>query len=574
MKKIDDVRGDTVKEQINPVEWYFPSDEYTPNLTVENWLKLLKTPEIFNENSLFVMKCIDEMGGQATCQELAERYGKTEAFYQNIVKRLAKRIQLQTGCTLSYAHDDGKYWYDSILFLKKQEETSGVWVWKMRDELKKAWEIVKEDFQDMEWFPSLSDYDPCFTVEDWLSLMQDPEIFNEKSLFVMKCIYEMGGQSTCKELSEKYGNSAMSYNASMINLGKRIYKKADCPLRCEENGEKHYWSILFVGKYASKNQSGGWVWKMRDELKKAWEILHYQKPILSTYTESDFLKEVYMTEKQYHTLTALLKRKKNIILQGSAGVGKTFSAKRLAYSMMGVKDESRIEFVQFHQSYSYEDFIMGYRPDEKGGFLLKEGCFYEFCKKAEQNPEEDYFFIIDEINRGNLSKIFGELLVLLENDKRGSSDNSVRLVYKNELFSIPKNLYLIGMMNTADRSLSMIDYALRRRFSFFEMYPAFDTEGFQSDCRQWNSPELDTLIQEMQCLNEEIKNDSSLGKGFCIGHSYFCNLDIESSLTEQLYSIVAYDIFPLLQEYWFDEVQKAEIWRDRLLKVIGAEYDG
>ncbi len=129
-------------------------------------------------------------------------------------------------------------------------------------------------------------------------------------------------------------------------------------------------------------------------------------------------------------------------------------------------------------------------------------------------------------------------------------------------------------MNTADRSLSMIDYALRRRFSFFEMYPAFDTEGFQSDCRQWNSPELDTLIQEMQCLNEEIKNDSSLGKGFCIGHSYFCNLDIESSLTEQLYSIVAYDIFPLLQEYWFDEVQKAEIWRDRLLKVIGAEYDG
>jgi len=234
-----------MKENANPSEWYFSSDEYSPNLTVENWSALLKNPEIFNENSRFVMKCIVENGGQSTCQELAEHFGKTETFYQNVVKRLAKRIQLKTGCTLTYANNDGKYWYDSILFLKKRDEISGTWIWKMRDELKEAWEIFQ---------PS-------------------------------------------------------------------------------------------------------------------------QTPIIPSYTESDFLNEVYLSPQQYHTLTSLWKRKKNIILQGSTGVGKTFSAKRLAYAMMGKKDDSQIEFVQFHQSYSYEEFIMGYRPDRKGKLTLKEGIF-------------------------------------------------------------------------------------------------------------------------------------------------------------------------------------------------------
>ena len=188
---------------------------------------------------------------------------------------------------------------------------------------------------------------------------------------------------------------------------------------------------------------------------------------LKPYDADMFLEEVYMDKTKYDTLVALVMKKKNVILQGAPGVGKTFAAKRLAYSIMGVKDPSRVMMVQFHQSYSYEDFIMGFRPTQEGGFELKRGAFYDFCKAAEVDSEDTpYFFIIDEINRGNLSKIFGELFMLIETDKRGIE---LKLLYADEKFSVPKNVYIIGMMNTADRSLAMMDYALRRRFAFFDM---------------------------------------------------------------------------------------------------------
>lgn len=175
------------------------------------------------------------------------------------------------------------------------------------------------------------------------------------------------------------------------------------------------------------------------------------------YTEVDFLSEVFMDAERYRTLVNLLKTKKNIILQGAPGVGKTFVAKRLAFSIMGQKDTSRVMMVQFHQSYSYEDFVMGFRPS-KDGFELTSGPFYQFCKAAQEDDERDYFFIIDEINRGNVSKIFGELLMLIEKEKRGEK---LHLLYSNEPFSVPENVYIIGTMNTADRSLAIIDYALR-----------------------------------------------------------------------------------------------------------------
>lgn len=274
----------------------------------------------------------------------------------------------------------------------------------------------------------------------------------------------------------------------------------------------------------------------------------------SSYTKEDFLKEVYMSEQQYKKLAALLHNKKNIILQGAPGVGKTFTAKRLAYSIMKEKDESRIEFVQFHQNYSYEDFIMGYKPVEDR-FELKYGIFYQFCEKAANQPDKDYFFIIDEINRGNMSKIFGELLMLIERDYR---DTQITLAYNGLLFSVPKNLYIIGMMNTADRSLAMIDYALRRRFSFFEIEPGFDSEGFMKYQNQLNHTAFHKLIDKIKDLNQEITLDSSLGKGFCIGHSYFCGCDVCTD--EWLLSIVDYDILPMLSEYWFDDTAKIQRW--------------
>ena len=278
------------------------------------------------------------------------------------------------------------------------------------------------------------------------------------------------------------------------------------------------------------------------------------------YSKKDFLEDVYMDEKDYDTLARLISKKKNVILQGAPGVGKTYVANRLAYSIMNVRDEKRVMMIQLHQNYSYEDFIMGFRPSD-AGFELKYGPFYKFCKKAKDDSTKKYFFIIDEINRSNLSKILGELFMLIENDKRGSNFK-LKLLYNDEDFYVPENVYIIGMMNTADRSLAMLDYALRRRFAFFEMKPGFNTDGFQKYCEALNSPNFNKLIQCVKKLNSVIAQDDSLGEGFCLGHSFFCNLkDVEY---QDLSDIVEYELIPLLREYWFDEPGKVKDWSEKL----------
>lgn len=288
------------------------------------------------------------------------------------------------------------------------------------------------------------------------------------------------------------------------------------------------------------------------------------------YTRVNFLNgkedgkdRVYMSEEDYDTLVGLVRKKKNVILQGAPGVGKTFAAKRLAYSMIGRKNPNRVMLVQFHQSYSYEDFIEGFRPVASGGFEIKKGAFYNFCKKAQYDQEHEYFFIIDEINRGNLSKIFGELFMLIENDKRG---NELQLLYSDEKFFVPKNVYIIGMMNTADRSLAMLDYALRRRFAFFDMKPGFDSDGFYEYRKKLANKKFEKLIAMVENLNRVISEDDALGEGFCIGHSYFCNLDDVSD--KILSDIVEYELIPMLKEYWFDEPLKVQEWMKNLRSAV------
>lgn len=316
-----------------------------------------------------------------------------------------------------------------------------------------------------------------------------------------------------------------------------------------------------------RNPQGSLFKLTRSEYEFILDMIREENPIVTAsssdaYTKDDFLNEVYMTEERYETLVNVLRNKKNIILQGAPGVGKTFAARRLAWSMMGEKDDSRIEFVQFHQNYSYEDFMMGYKPVEEG-FELKYGIFYRFCQKAANQPDKEFFFIIDEINRGNMSKIFGELLMLIEKDYRGTK---MTLAYNGLPFSVPKNLYIIGMMNTADRSLAMIDYALRRRFSFFEIEPGFDSQGFISYQNGLNSETLDELISKVKELNRKIAADKSLGRGFCIGHSYFCGRDVCTD--EWLHSVVDYDILPMLSEYWFDDENEFQRWKNILQGVF------
>ena len=314
-------------------------------------------------------------------------------------------------------------------------------------------------------------------------------------------------------------------------------------------------------------QSNGSLFKLTNgEFEFIMDIIRESNPLNSTeenipkYTKEDFLKAVYMTEERYDVLEALLRNKKNVILQGAPGVGKTFTAKKLAYAMMGEMDETRIKLVQFHQNYSYEDFIMGYRPDGSD-FKLKDGIFYSFCQTAANHPEKEYFFIIDEINRGNLSKIFGELLMLIEKDYRGTKTT---LAYNGMPFSVPENLYIIGMMNTADRSLAMIDYALRRRFSFFEMEPGFNSEGFTDYQKHFENETFDALIEQIKALNKDIAEDKSLGRGFQIGHSYFCGREESGCTEEWMRSVVEFDILPMLAEYWFDEPDKLSKWENKL----------
>ena len=422
-----------------------------------------------------------------------------------------------------------------------------------------------------EWFPSLEEYSPGFSKKDWLELLNNPNIIGPVWGGALAAFYGVGGEATCTQIGKKYNRKPYSISGNCTNLAKRIHKETNCPLSKRKNGQNRYWSILFLGKSAGPDVEGSFIWKLRPELYDAlteFDIMRFEWGVgventhgdkeNDPYTKVDFLEEVYMDEGKYDRLVSVLTKKKNIILQGAPGVGKTFTAKRLAYSMMGEKDESRIQFIQFHQSYSYEDFMMGYKPVEDG-FELRYGIFYRFCTKASEDPERDYFFIIDEINRGNLSKIFGELLMLIEKDYRGVE---ATLAYNGASFSVPENLYIIGMMNTADRSLAMIDYALRRRFSFFEITPGFDSKGFINYQNTLDSETFNELIERIKDLNNEITLDKSLGKGFCIGHSYFCGQDICTE--DWLHSIIDYDILPMLSEYWFDDTAKLQRWENIL----------
>jgi 5-methylcytosine-specific restriction enzyme B len=290
-----------------------------------------------------------------------------------------------------------------------------------------------------------------------------------------------------------------------------------------------------------------------------------EKRLLSSedkkYNFSEDPEKPFITERAFNELVGLLKRKKNIILQGPPGVGKTFIARKLAYQVMGLQNDGQIEMVQFHQSFSYEDFIQGLRPTKTGTFELKNGTFYTFCKRAMAHPDRPFFFIIDEINRGNLSKIFGELMMLIEVDKR-EKKYEVKLTYaedEEDKFFVPANLYIIGTMNTADRSLAIVDYALRRRFAFFTLEPDFG-DAFKSFLK---TKGISVAMVEHICtcivrVNRKIKDDINLGPGFQIGHSYFCSSINGHPETEWLREILSFEIKPLLEEIWFDDPKKTE----------------
>lgn len=711
-------------------EWFPKTEDYTPELGVEDWIELLNDSSVFTGSSLKIVKRLKDYGGAATCKQLSVKYGENPNFYNNGSQSLAKRIAEKTGCPVMIRDTENSRWWP-ILYVGKEADSStdGVYIWKLRDELSEA--LEKVDLSDIPLYvddtPAIWKISHGSISERNRSIFEDRKVAVVHSTTKAKAVSKVSqGESFMDSIKKGdyfylcYGNSIRilgqfttdkpvlnpemedgwyerSYRVIAESKDTSAYKgvqkwwspndNSTC-IRVDNDDQKLFEEAILVPYFdmtinklfgdADQKQGYWWltanpkIWSFADlkvgeeqsytlynenghkrrifqnfldakvgdivigyeadpvkkvvalakitqandgksiyfektegltspieyldlkacpELEKMeffvqpngslfkltkgefdfiMDIIRDDNPLkqadasIQKYTKEDFLNKVYMTEERYDVLEALLRNKKNLILQGAPGVGKTFTAKKLAYAMMGAVDDSRIEMVQFHQNYSYEDFIMGYRPDG-ADFKLTDGIFYRFCQTAANHPDKEFFFIIDEINRGNMSKIFGELLMLIEKDYRGTK---ATLAYSGMPFSVPENLYIIGMMNTADRSLAMIDYALRRRFSFFEMEPGFNSEGFTKYQNGFANETFNALIDQIKALNKEITDDKSLGRGFQIGHSYFCGREEAGCTDEWMRSVVEFDILPMLGEYWFDEPDKISRWEKNLRGVF------
>ena len=564
--------------------WFPAKSEYDPGITTAQWSALLQDASVFTPEALRVMKCMLDYGGQATCKQLAIKYGETSNFYISNSCHLAKRVAEKSGCRIMPRDSESLRWWP-ILYVGKNTSTKadGTYIWRLRDELLQA--LKKADLSKV---PTAAAAGEATSRHYWW-LTANPKIWSYSSLRVGEeqtyTLYNDNGNKRRifqNFLDAKAGDLVIGYEANPV---KRVVALAK--ITQESNGKEIYFekteSLTSPIEYAALKaapelekmeffvQPNGSLFKLSEgEYNFILDLIRDENPVpvrqavSDSYTKADFLHDVFLSEPRYTMLVSLLRRKKNVILQGAPGVGKTYAAKRLAYSMMGQADPSRVEFVQFHQNYSYEDFMLGYRPDGSG-FKLTEGVFYRFCQKASNDPEREYFFLIDEINRGNLSKIFGELMMLIESDHRGEK---ITLAYNGMPFYVPENLYIIGMMNTADRSLALIDYALRRRFSFFEIEPAFTSDGFLHYQAALDNETFNALVEQIKKLNLEIKNDPVLGPGFRIGHSYFCLDDPAACTTDWMCSVVEFDILPTLAEYWFDAPDKLHRWEENLRGVF------
>lgn len=298
-------------------------------------------------------------------------------------------------------------------------------------------------------------------------------------------------------------------------------------------------------------------------------VAPYSLPSAQPYNRAQARQELFVSDELLDAALAALHRRRNLILQGPPGTGKTFLARRLAWLELGATDASRVELIQFHPSYSYEDFVQGFRPDAQGTFRLQDGVLPAFCERAAADPDRPYFLLIDELNRGNLSRIFGELLLLLEADKRGPA-HAVRLPYAPAdapRFYMPGNVFVVGTMNLADRSLAPLDYALRRRFAFVELTPEFGAplQEFLA-AQQVPAHVIQRLVDRLTNLNLVIADDPELGPDFRIGHSYFCQPPTDPAAADSWLSLIfKQEIAPLLDDYWLDQPAKATAQKKRLL---------
>ncbi|MEH7130415.1 AAA family ATPase [Neobacillus drentensis] len=444
------------------------------------------------------------------------------------------------GVSFQYIRDVSPIHWDQIIGVEDLEDSSPV----KNGAQGSLFELSKDQFEAILALEEVKPEEKEITSETWSELLQNRNVFYESDLVYLNKMFELGGEATATQLAAALDKHYSSFNAPVVYLAKRILGATNMAPPKRLDGKDFFWCVLFEGE---EQEDHHFLWRLKPNLKTA--LAAIQRKPLENYTKEDFLKEAFIEEEQFDIILNLLNYKKTLILQGPPGVGKTFVSKRLAYSLMGEKDPDRVEMVQFHQNYSYDDFVMGYRPDENG-FSLQYGIFYDFCSRALKNPQKAYYFIIDEINRGNLSKIFGELFMLIEHDKR---NEYVTMGYSKQKFTVPGNVYLIGTMNTADRSLAQLEVALRRRFAFVTLEPAFNEKWRFTLIHSGVSEQMVNKIQfTVEKINKEIIRDFQLGPGYAIGHSFFTSKP--ENMDEEVWfkGIVNFEIIPLLKEYFFD----------------------
>lgn len=443
-----------------------------------------------------------------------------------------------------------------------------------------AWEIGKagqhtniDYLGATDYYPSLNEYNPGITAEEYERILDNENIVKRVWLDTLYYLYIMGGTGSCKQIANKYGNSAAHYNTNAINVARAVYKETQCPLYIRESGKNQYWSVLFYGRAMEDSDEVVFSYKIREPLMEAIKMLEGRGAF----------QEMKELDKEFD---------KNLILYGPPGTGKTYNSVIYAVAICDgkpvdeltdydavmsryneLKKAGRISFTTFHQSYGYEEFIEGIKPiiDENKhdiGYTIEPGVFKKFCDNAKsitrtstciestviEENTEPYVFIIDEINRGNISKIFGELITLIESTKRAGMPEaaSAILPYSGDEFSVPSNVYILGTMNTADRSIALMDTALRRRFQFVEMMPDSDV------LRKIHADKVEDLdvAAMLDKINERI--EFLYDREHTIGHAFFTDLKDDATL-EKLQSIFEKSVIPLLQEYFYEDYQKIQL---------------
>ena len=366
-------------------------------------------------------------------------------------------------------------------------------------------------------------------------------------------------ESTGKPLFDNRAAWAKSYlkKADLVDFPKRGY------VQISEKG------LEFINQ--SRSELGKYS-RFTDFFSISTLITEEPRPIVP-YSIDDIIADgCFIAREKLEKILERLRAKKNLILQGPPGTGKTWLAKKLAFALVGQRDDSKVRAVQFHPNLSYEDFIRGWRPVGDGKLMLVDGPFLEMIKTAEKNPLSRHVLVIEEINRGNPAQIFGEMLTLLEVDKR-TPNEALELSYKRsdgERVFIPDNLYIIGTMNIADRSLALVDLALRRRFAFIDLEPTLGKpwhDWVQSRCGI-DSEILVEIEKRINALNNDISAETGLGPQFRVGHSYVTppfGFPINDA-REWFRQVVDTEIGPLLDEYWFDSLEKSQKARERLLE--------